>query len=222
MTKKIKKLTKEVNSLTSDKKRKADDSSGDEAELHAIEQELNALDMNDFNIDDLKQSLKASGEIDDEMSVWRSGQNEIFMYDSEESVANNNLEKNWLKPITDSHIRTLHELHALDSDSSDSSLSSIESDDLLTPNSLDECIDEKYFNTKDIFSITKLVRGQSQTPKRRKTTDLRPVVFVRFNARRGIPKPITLVALLDSGATSNLILEKHTKKLKLRKRKGGT
>ena len=40
-----------------------------EAELHAIEQELNALDMNDFNIDDLKQSLKASGEIDDEMSV---------------------------------------------------------------------------------------------------------------------------------------------------------
>ncbi len=69
MTKKLKKLTKEVNSLTADKKRKADDSSSDEAELHAIEQELNALDMNGFDIDDLKQSLKASGEIDDEMSV---------------------------------------------------------------------------------------------------------------------------------------------------------
>ncbi len=92
----------------------------------------------------------------------------------------------------------------------------------MNPQSLDECIDEKYFNSKDIFSITKLVRGQSQTPKRRKTTDLRPVVFVRFNARRGTPKPITLVALLDSGATSNLILEKHSKKLKLRTLKRGT
>ena len=47
-------------------------------------------------------------------------------------------------------------------------------------------------------------------------------MFIRFNARRGQPKPITLVALLDTGASCNLIEEKYTKKLKLHRTRGGT
>ena len=67
MTKKFLKLKKEVNSLN--KKRKSDsDDDSDAMELHAIEKELNALDMNDFSIEDLKASMKASGD-DDEISV---------------------------------------------------------------------------------------------------------------------------------------------------------
>ena len=84
---------------------------------------------------------------------------------------------------------------------------------------LDDRIDEKYFNGKDVMSIAQIIRGQTRPRKRQKTEDLRPVVYVRFNARRGQPKPVTLTALLDTGASATLIAEKFTKKLKLRSKK---
>ena len=50
---------------------------------------------------------------------------------------------------------------------------------------------------------------QSQRNKRRRIghseKDLRPVTFVRFNARLGKPKPITVKCPLDSGASGSLI-----------------
>jgi hypothetical protein len=63
MGKVVEKLKKEVNALT--KKRKSDDSS-DEEELHAIERQLDAIDMNGFDIEDLKNSMEKA---DDEVSV---------------------------------------------------------------------------------------------------------------------------------------------------------
>ena len=129
----------------------------------------------------------------------------------------------WSEPISNADLRTVYELYAFDDDMSSCSSESEDSDNNNNQefSSLDSCIDDTYFRSKEMFSITKLVRGQPQS-KRQKTTDLRPVVFVRFNARRGVPKPITLVALLDSGASDNLIAEKHTKKLKLRQQKSST
>jgi hypothetical protein len=62
MGKVVEKLKKEVNALT--KKRKPEDS--DEEELHAIERQLDAIDMNGFDIEDLKKSMNQT---DDEVSV---------------------------------------------------------------------------------------------------------------------------------------------------------
>jgi hypothetical protein len=62
MGKVVEKLKKEVNALS--KKRKSEDS--DEEELHAIERQLDAIDMNGFDIEDLKKSMEQA---DDEVSV---------------------------------------------------------------------------------------------------------------------------------------------------------
>ncbi len=81
-------------------------------------------------------------------------------------------------------------------------------------NNLDECIDAAQSQSKDLFSIAKLV--QSQKPfKRQKTEDLKPIVFVRLNSRSsGKAKPITLKALVDTGGSSSLVTAKHVTKLK--------
>ena len=46
--------------------------------------------------------------------------------------------------------------------------------------------------------------------------DRRPIAFIRFNSRSGKPKPITLKALLDSGAGGTLVSKAFMKKLKVR------
>jgi hypothetical protein len=48
------------------------------------------------------------------------------------------------------------------------------------------------------------------------------MVFVTFNTSRGKPKPITIQALLDSGASASLILKKFVRKLKLKMSKLST
>ena len=84
--------------------------------------------------------------------------------------------------------------------------------------SLDQCLDSDYFNRSDMYSIRDIVRGHFENRnKRQKAKDERPVVFVRFNTRKGKPKPITLRALLDSGGSGCLVKAEHAKKLKLRK-----
>ena len=85
------------------------------------------------------------------------------------------------------------------SDIDDVSTSS--SEDNPTFKDLDECLDS-YIMGRDIQS-------QSKPTKRRRTgyidKDLRPLAFVRFNTRQGKPKPVTIRALLDSGASESLV-----------------
>ena len=46
----------------------------------------------------------------------------------------------------------------------------------------------------------------------------KPIVFICFNTKQtGRPRPITLKALLDSGASGSLVARKHAEKLKLKK-----
>ncbi len=79
----------------------------------------------------------------------------------------------------------------------------------------DECLDHSQEN--DMFPIANLIRGQSlNKAKRVKTTHLRPASMVRFNTRLGKAKPVTIVALLDSGGAESLITEQLTSKLRVR------
>jgi len=52
--------------------------------------------------------------------------------------------------------------------------------------SFDECLLAAQHFNEELYSLAELVRGQSQSPpKKAKTTDVRPLVFVRFNSRMG-------------------------------------
>ena len=73
--------------------------------------------------------------------------------------------------------------------------------------------------SKDLFSIINLIRGQ-QPRKKRKLRDLKPIVYVRFNSRMGKAKPITLRCLLDTGASASLVAKNHAKKLRTKKLPG--
>ena len=80
-------------------------------------------------------------------------------------------------------------------------------------NSLDECL--------DAHSLAEYIHSQGNSAKRQKVgldpkRDLRPMAFVHLNTRLGKAKPITIRALLDSGASESLVLEKHTDKLRVK------
>ena len=83
-----------------------------------------------------------------------------------------------------------------------------------TYDNLDECI--------DACTVAQIVRGQNTKRARTDSVDkdLRPIAFVRFNTSRGKMKPVTIRALLDSGASETLVCEKYTKKLKLKTTSG--
>ena len=77
-------------------------------------------------------------------------------------------------------------------------------------NSLDECID--YTVQQDMFPIRQMLQGQ---PKKRKTEDIKPIVFIRLNTRyAGKPKPITVKALLDTGGSGCLLTRKFATKVR--------
>ena len=62
-------------------------------------------------------------------------------------------------------------------------------------------------------SIADIIRGQPKQ-KRQKVVHLKPLAFVRLNTRHGKPKPITIKALLDSGAAGSLIAKEFVTKLR--------
>ncbi len=83
--------------------------------------------------------------------------------------------------------------------------------------SLDECIDTARNNSDELFSVAPLIRGHKTTKKKRKTCNLKTIVYVRFNTSLGKPKPVTLKALLDSGGSGSLVTEEFARKLCLQK-----
>ncbi len=124
-------------------------------------------------------------------------------------------------PTSTMETRSIHEMHALDDDSSVETQSKKQQTARpMEVNHLDECIDAALSDSKDMFSIANLIRSQAngQPVKRQKTTDLRPITYVRFNTRAaGKPKPVTLRALLDSGGSGSLVTAEYAKKLKMKK-----
>ena len=106
-----------------------------------------------------------------------------------------------------------HEVFALDNDKLNSRNDNKESQK--TFDHLDDCINEAYSNENNYLTTQSL----SERPKKRsKTEEDRPIAYVRFNTRRGKPQPVTIKALLDSGASSTLISHEYAKKLKLRQK----
>jgi len=88
-----------------------------------------------------------------------------------------------------------------------------------------ETVDESFSDLESLgetqfpnecFALSDYIR--SQRHKRRRVglsdKDLRPITFIRFNTRLGKAKPVTIKALLDSGASGSLIARKHTEKLR--------
>ena len=51
---------------------------------------------------------------------------------------------------------------------------------------------------------------------------MRPLAFVRFNTSLGKAKPVTIRALLDSGASESLVSQKYVKKLRIKKTERGS
>jgi predicted aspartyl protease len=66
--------------------------------------------------------------------------------------------------------------------------------------------------------MAELLRGQqpNNINKKPKTTDVRPLAYVRFNSRLGKTKPITLKCLLDTGASGSIIASQHAQKLRIK------
>jgi len=119
----------------------------------------------------------------------------------------NNNDKLWVEPITNNDNRIVHDMPL------EQELFNIDS----TFQSLDECLDTARNNSDELFSIANLIRGHKPPKKKRKTCDLKPIVYVRFNTSLGKPKPVTLKALLDSGGSGTLVTKEYARKLRLKK-----
>ena len=107
------------------------------------------------------------------------------------------------------------------------------STDEMSVSTVQETVDESFSDLESLgeiqfpnecFALSDYIR--SQRHKRRRVglsdKDLRPITFIRFNTRLGKAKPVTIKALLDSGASGSLIARKHTEKLRVKTRGSAT
>ena len=115
--------------------------------------------------------------------------------------------------------KTTEQVCAFDEDASQSET---ESDNDSEYDNLDECIDKGLAASGSLQSIAKLIKGREPLSKRAKTGDLQPIVYVRFNTRvrNAKAKPVTLRALIDTGASATLVNKRHAQKLKALKTAG--
>jgi len=104
----------------------------------------------------------------------------------------------FVTPISNNETR---EIFAFENQEDNDSMSISSSEDFT---SLDDCIDQS--RQTESISIANLIQGPQ--PKRQKTEDVRPIAFVRFNTSLGKAKPVTIKALLDSGASDTMVNEK--------------
>ena len=78
-------------------------------------------------------------------------------------------------------------------------------------NSLDECL--------DAYTPADHIRSHNNRNKHQRVSysdqDMRPLAFVRLNTRLGKPKPVTIRALLDSGASESLVTSQYVEKLRV-------
>ena len=110
------------------------------------------------------------------------------------------------------------ELYAC-SDSDDESCNTFPSSSMPTQfDSLDQCL--------DAFALADHIHGHRKPKKRRRIDyddrDMRPLAFVRLNTSLGKPKPVTVRALLDSGASETLVSSRFVSKLRKKDTNTGT
>jgi RNase H-like domain found in reverse transcriptase/Reverse transcriptase (RNA-dependent DNA polymerase)/Integrase zinc binding domain len=84
--------------------------------------------------------------------------------------------------------------------------------------SLDECI--ALAMEEEVATMLGHVRGHHHRAKKQKTTNIKPLVFVRIMSKLGKGQPITLKCLMDTGASGSLMSDKYSGRLRTKPTKG--